>query len=109
MIFASIFSGTRDLTFFSERSILSKEIYTTICASPRLMILNADFNEAFLNACLYGWCYTDTFVCLGHVCPCLCLSFVLTLSLPIVCVVFLPFMFCVVEFFDGWQILLMIF
>ena len=25
------------------------------------MILNAHFNEAYLNSCLYGWCCTDTF------------------------------------------------
>ena len=53
-----------------------------------LMILNADLNEAFLNVCLYGWCYADIFVCLFHVCPYLCLSFILSLSLPFVCVVF---------------------
>ena len=52
-----------------KRSTLPKDIYTTIYASPRLMILNADLNEAFLNAFLYGWCYADIIVGLVHVCP----------------------------------------
>ena len=84
---------------------INSYFYTTICASPRLMKLNADLNEAFLNACLYGaiqTLVTNTCVCLVHVCPCLCLSFVLSLSLPIVCVVFPSFMYCV-EVFYGWQ------
>ena len=33
---------------FSKRSTFIKEIYSTMYASP--MILNANFNEAFLNA-----------------------------------------------------------
>ena len=67
-------------------------IDTTIYASPGLMILNAD-----LNACLYGWCYTDTFVCLALVCPYLVFYVVLVSSYRLCC---LPLHSCsVMEFF----------
>ena len=47
--------------------------------------LNADL--AFLNACLYDWCCTDTFVLSLSVHICVLVS-MWSLSLPIVCVVF---------------------
>ena len=103
--FLLLFRNTRSYLFQKIGSTLPKEMYTTIYASPRLMILNADFNEAFWNACLYGWCYADIFVGLVYVCPYLCLSFILSLSLPCLCCI--PFPSCsVLEFFDGWQILI---
>ena len=64
----------------------SEDMYTIPYMQALDLILTAKFNEAFLNACLYGWCCTYTFVL-----SCLCMSiFVLglLLSLPIVCVVF---------------------
>ena len=54
-------------------------------ASPGL--LNANFNEAYLIIFVLG------LLC----CPCLFLSSVLS---------FLPFMLCVLEFFNGWQIVI---
>ena len=70
------------------------------------MILNADINEAFLNVCLYGWYYADIFVCLVRVCLYFVLYVVHVSSYRLCC---LPFPSCsVLEFFDGWQILIII-
>ena len=85
---AYYFSGTPGLTFTKKRSTLPKEMHTTIYTSSGLMILNADNTEAFPSRMAGA---VRTFMSyLIRVCPYLCSlwSFMLSLSLPIICVVF---------------------
>ena len=64
-------------------------------------ILNADFNEAFLNVCV--WLFTVLSVSV-QTCACLLCCLCLFLSSMLSS---LPFVFCVGSFFYGWQILIL--
>ena len=97
LIYAVRWAGEKNHVYFSHIYCIHHCIYieTRLCTKFHA-ILTKDvqshftkaLTKAFLNDCLYGWCYADIFVGLVHVCPYLCLSFILSLSLPIICVVF---------------------
>ena len=87
------------LSFYNH---FANNCYAAIFASPGL---NANFNEAFLNAWPYGKHFCLVLSVSAHICA---VTFVLSLFLPIVCVVFVCLwctssLLCSIDIHNQWH------
>ena len=106
------YSGTPGLTIYFKGPLSLKLIFYTfnsrIC-NPWIMTKNAEFSEMLFIICLCSRCCKGNNCSIPVSCPCLSIFMlvfyvVLVSSYRLCC---LPFPSCsVLEFFDGWQILI---